>query len=341
MSKKEIVIINNEKISIVENNFYCDNIDIQTIPQDLSKNCEVTLIARNSKVKRERSINLSNIKVSSNILTFLINIFKTFKKKKSIYLIISVTPYTFFSYILLFFWRKKIYLYLRSNGYEEYKEVLGFIGPVLYYVMFKLISIGSIIIVCQKKLFKKNNNNLVFPSELTSIWLENFKKPNLDKPRLLYIGRMKVEKGIFSFIKMFEEMSPKISLSIVGREENKKINNKRVHHIGSGFEASDLIKIYDEHNIFILPSFTEAHPKVVDESLARLRPVIVFEEIHHIVQNNKEGIFVAKRNIESLTKTIHFIMKNYLKIQERMKKNKLPTKKEFINQMINILNLGR
>ena len=89
MSKKEIVIINNEKISKAENNFYCDNIDIQTIPQDLSKNCEVTLIARNSKVKRERSINLSNIKVSSNVLTFLINIFKTFKKKKSIYLIIS------------------------------------------------------------------------------------------------------------------------------------------------------------------------------------------------------------------------------------------------------------
>ena len=230
---------------------------------------------------------------------------------------------------------------MRSNGFEEYKEALGFVGPILYYVMFKLISIGSIIIVCQKKLFKKNNNNLVFPSELTSIWLENFKKPNLDKPRLLYIGRMKVEKGIFSFIKMFEEMSPKISLSIVGKEENKKINNKRVHHIGSGFEASDLIKIYDEHNIFILPSFTEAHPKVVDESLARLRPVIVFEEIHHIVQNNKEGIFVAKRNIESLTKTINFIMENYLEIQERMKKNKLPTKKEFINQMINILNLGR
>ena len=99
---------------------------------------------------------------------------------------------------------------------------------------------------------------------------------------------------------------------------------------------SELIKIYDEHNIFILPSFTEAHPKVIDESLARERPVIIFEEIEHIIQN-REGIFVSKRNTKSLVKTIDFIMKNYTKIQENIRKNKLPTKQEFISQMNNIL----
>ena len=55
-----------------------------------------------------------------------------------------------------------------------------------------------------------------------------------------------------------------------------------------------LIKIYDNHNIFILPSFTEAHPKVIDESLARLRPVIIFEEIKHIIQNRKGNICCQK-----------------------------------------------
>jgi hypothetical protein len=111
MSKKEIVIINNEKISIVENNFYCDNIDIQTIPQDLSKNCEVTLIARNSKVKRERSINLSNIKVSSNVLTFLINKFKTFKKKKYLSDNFSNAIYFFFLYSFIFLEKKNLPLF--------------------------------------------------------------------------------------------------------------------------------------------------------------------------------------------------------------------------------------
>ena len=58
---------------------------------------------------------------------------------------------------------------------------------------------------------------------------------------------------------------------------------------------SDLIDLYDSCRIFILPSFTEGFPKVISESLARLKPVIIFEEIKHVVKN-REGIFVCKRN---------------------------------------------
>ena len=125
-------------------------------------------------------------------------------------------------------------------------------------------------------------------------------------------------------------------MSIVGRIENVSSNNKKVSFIGPRYDPTALIQIYDDHNIFILPSFTEAHPKVIDESLARLRPVIIFDEIKHIIQNRK-GIFVSKRDKKSLQETINFIMKNYINIQESMTKNTLPTKKEFILQMSNIL----
>ena len=54
---------------------------------------------------------------------------------------------------------------------------------------------------------------------------------------------------------------------------------------------SKLIKYYDDHNIFILPSFTEGHPMVLLEALARRRPVIVFDDIKHVI-GNKKGIFV-------------------------------------------------
>ena len=43
-----------------------------------------------------------------------------------------------------------------------------------------------------------------------------------------------------------------------------------------------------------MPSFTEAHPQVVLESLSRRRPVIIFDEISHII-GEKKGIFVSKR----------------------------------------------
>ena len=76
--------------------------------------------------------------------------------------------------------------------------------------------------------------------------------------------------------------------------EDVKTNNKKINFFGFEHNASELIKTYDNHNITILPSFTEAHPKVVDESLARARPVIIFEEITHVIQN-RYGLFVSKR----------------------------------------------
>ena len=102
MSNKDLVIINNEKISNEKNCFYCDNIDMKSIPEELNKKSNVTLIARNSKIERTRQINLEKIETSSNIFTFLLNISRTFKKNDASYLIISITPYTFFSYIFFF-----------------------------------------------------------------------------------------------------------------------------------------------------------------------------------------------------------------------------------------------
>ena len=94
-----------------------------------------------------------------------------------------------------------------------------------------------------------------------------------------------------------------------------------------------LIKHYDDNNIFVLPSYTEGHPMVVLEALARRRPVIVFEDIQHII-GNKKGIFVSKRNFINFFGTLNSIKKNYKKIQKDMKKNKLPTNKEFIDKFV-------
>ena len=96
---------------------------------------------------------------------------------------------------------------------------------------------------------------------------------------------------------------------------------------------NNLIKYYDDHNIFILPSFTEGHPMVLLEALARRRPVIIFDEIKHVI-GDKRGVFVSKRNFLSFLSTLNNIKKNYKKIQKDMKKNKLPTNKEFIDKFI-------
>jgi|TARA_B110000444_G_scaffold254186_1_gene286260 glycosyltransferase involved in cell wall biosynthesis len=46
--------------------------------------------------------------------------------------------------------------------------------------------------------------------------------------------------------------------------------------------AKKIISFYDKCNIFVLLSYTEGAPKVIFESLAQHRPIIVFEEIKHV-----------------------------------------------------------
>ena len=60
--KQELVIINKEKIYKKDNNFFCDNVDMKSIPEGLSKNFEALVIARKSNIKKFHKINLKNIK---------------------------------------------------------------------------------------------------------------------------------------------------------------------------------------------------------------------------------------------------------------------------------------
>ena len=339
VNDNKLIIINNEKVSNQSNNFYCDNIDMKSIPEGLNKNIEVSIIVRKSDIKRSHQINLNKVKIASNIFNFLFNIFKTFKHKKTNYLIISITPYTFFAYLFLFIFNKKIFVYLRSNGYEEYKCILGFFGPFLYHIMFTVISWKSTLISCRSHLLNGKFGKIVSPSQLSEKWFLSHKDPDLKKIELLYVGRIKVEKGIFSLLQILKNLKTDFKLSIVPVGENvdrEKINYQKINFINCENKNDSIFKIYDSHNIFILPSFTEGHPQVLDEALSRLRPVIVFEEISH-VKGKREGVFVSRRDSESLSKTIYHIMDNYHSIQKKIMKNTLPTKSDFLRQMFDII----
>ena len=46
MSYNDLVVINNEKISKQKDGFYCDNLDVKSIPEGLSEYKNVYYIAR-------------------------------------------------------------------------------------------------------------------------------------------------------------------------------------------------------------------------------------------------------------------------------------------------------
>ena len=333
MIQNKLCIISNEKISNSANNFFCDNLDMKSTPEGLNTNFDIHILARNSSKARSHKINIEKITLSKTLFGFIYSILKSFKQKETKYLIISISPFTFFASILLVLFRKKSMTYLRSDGYEEYKNILGFIGPIIYHLMFSVISKTSHLIGCNKEVLRGKVGKIVYPSQLTDKWFSNTSTAELNKIKLLYIGRIRVEKGIYSLLKIIQDFKKDISLSIVGMEKevNKTIKQENVNILEIETSEEKLIELYDTHNIFILPSFTEGHPMALLESLARSRPVIIFEEISHVV-GSKKGIFIAKRNSESLFEKIEYIRNNYSKIQEDMKNNNLPLKKDYLKE---------
>ena len=338
MHKKKIFIISNESISENSNSFFCDNLDMKSIPEGLNETLEVNLLARTSNIYRKYKINKVKIELAKNIFLFIKKILKTIKKKEnSKFFVISISPYTFVAILLLSLFRIRPVVYLRSDGYEEYSSIIGVIGKFIYHIMFEITAIFSNFISCRKHILRNKKGIVVSPSHLNEKWMKNFKKVDIEKINLLYVGRIRVEKGIFSFLKLFEKLNKNISLSIVcSGIDHSKINiRKNIHLIDIQSEDS-LIEIYDKNNIFILPSFTEGHPQVLDEALSRLRPVVIFPEISHVTRN-RDGVFVSERNSKSLSKKIKYIIQEYENIHKKMALNRLPTKKLFLKELKEII----
>lgn len=334
----KLFVISNESIECNKSNFYCDNKDTKTLSEGLSKKFEVALIARFSKKKKSHKINIKNIKVFKNIFAYLWEIYKSLKLENSKYLIVSITPFTFLACILIRVIKNKPIVYLRSDGYKEYRCILGFFGPLLYHLMFLIVSKTSQLVACNREILRNNNGDLLKPSQLNQNWFKSQKKTQTKKPKLLYVGRFKKEKGIFSLLDILKDSKKKFHLDIVGCEKKNSLDKlKSIKIYSQVSNERKLIKFYDNCNIFVLPSYTEGHPMVLLEALSRGRPVIVFKDIKHVVRNYK-GVFVIERNKKKFFRKVEFILKNYKLIQAKIKKNNLPTNYEFINNLSTIIN---
>ena len=335
--KKKLFIFSNESIYLDNDKYYCDNLDIKSTPEGLNKKFEVNLFARKSSKKRSHEIKIKKIRIFNNIFSYISSLIEASKKSDAKFLIISISPYTFIVSLFIKILGRKPIVYLRSDGYGEYRAILGKIGPIIYHFMFSIVGSISYLISCTDYILRGRKGKILNPSQLDSTWLRKPKNAVIKNFKLLYVGRIKVEKGIYSLSDLIRNKRD-IYLTAIGAEIDTphKINQSNIKILPTQNNKTKLIKYYDDHNIFILPSFTEGHPMVLLEALARRRPVIIFDDIKHVI-GEKKGIFVSRRNFISLFGVLNNIKKNYKKIQKDMKKNKLPTNKEFIDKFVKLV----
>ena len=106
--QKKLFIISNESIFYSQNSFFCDNLDMKSTPEGLEKSFDINIIARRSKKERAHKINIKNINIYNNILSFLFSIFRSLKVNNCKYLLISITPFTFLHALCLHFLEKNL-----------------------------------------------------------------------------------------------------------------------------------------------------------------------------------------------------------------------------------------
>lgn len=132
---------------------------------------------------------------------------------------------------------------------------------------------------------------------------KEFSNLNVDKTYdLLFVGRLKKQKGIDKLVQVIEgckERKPDLRVKIVGQGELEsylldKLNYFKVNY---DFErsSSDLLSIYNRSEITILTSYYEGYPNVLVESLACGTPVISFDcesGPSEIIDNGVNGFIV-------------------------------------------------
>ena len=108
----------------------------------------------------------------------------------------------------------------------------------------------SNLIACRKHILRGHQGEIVSPSHLNDNWLRNYSLPDLKSVKLLNVGRLRVEKGIFSLFKILENSN--INLTVVTSEKEINLNEvfKNINILSFENYNDTIIKFYDENNIF-------------------------------------------------------------------------------------------
>ncbi|MGQ8870459.1 glycosyltransferase [Myroides sp. TSA_177.3] len=153
-------------------------------------------------------------------------------------------------------------------------------------------------------------------SELDIIVEKNFS--NYVSLRLLYVGRIVFDKGVFELVDAVQNLRQKgynISLSFVGDGPDNKALKKKVSDfqlddsvsfLGMISDKEELKYIYYEHDVFVLPTYHEGFPRVLYEAMImHLGIVTTFVgTIDYLMVHNDNCLRIEVRSIDSIVNEV-------------------------------------
>lgn len=138
---------------------------------------------------------------------------------------------------------------------------------------------------------------------------------NDQKLKFLYVGRLIDLKNLKNLVEVFNNNG--LALTIVGKGELelelKTMSNTNITFLGF-IENKDLVEVYKSHNVFILPSLSEAWGLVVEEALYRSCALVLSERVgclQELLIDHNTGTSFNPEDTSSMQDAIDKVIKNY------------------------------
>ncbi len=139
------------------------------------------------------------------------------------------------------------------------------------------------------------------------------------KDVILFVGRIKKEKGIIEIINVAKQL-PQYKFWFAGQGELANlINLPNTKNLG--FKTTEeLVKLYNQATICILPSYHEGFSNVGLETISCGRALICTPDFSEYIENGKDGIIIPSKDENALKNAIVDLMTNKKK-RKMLEKN--------------------
>ncbi|QSX05282.1 glycosyltransferase family 4 protein [Sedimentibacter sp. zth1] len=171
------------------------------------------------------------------------------------------------------------------------------------------------------------NKTSIIPNGIDDFWIDNRinKRINPDKNdlKLLYVGVVNKNKNIITTVKAIEHLRKKdikARLTVVGRIEDHSIYDqiKKLDYVDyvEPKPRNELLKIYRQNDIFVMPSIHESFGLVYAEAMSQGLPVVYTkgQGFDGQFDDGDIGYRVDCFNVDEISKKILQIINNYNEI---------------------------
>lgn len=165
------------------------------------------------------------------------------------------------------------------------------------------------------KVYVDGNKIEKIPNSVDTELFKPMKTRRSKRKEVIFIGRLNKIKNLHNLIDAFSGIGSSVELILVGYGEEKGALERHAKEVGTnlvfrGVVPREQIPIeLNKSDVFILPSFSEGHPKVLLEAMSCGLPCIVSDipSLREIVKDGFNG-FLCKTNSESIRNCIKRVL---------------------------------